>query len=156
MNLSDKITEAIKSSLPESVGAELKLYLAEAETNKKELTRAKNDLAEYREKIKSLEVKIDDCQKQLATHQAINEREKVVSKREIEIDRTIALIQSEEANRRADSVFDLAKIVFRSDLNKRIEKNINHSEDVLNTNGGYGTTRLSKNINTTISEYDQE
>jgi hypothetical protein len=128
MDLKEKISKAIKDSMPEQVGKELRQLLTEAEQAKTELVYAKEANKKAVSKIASLESTIKEMTDELSLHEELTIRENEISKRE----RHAAIIELttklEESEKRADMVQAFTSSLVRNTI---VRKSIldNYSED---------------------------
>ena len=164
MTLDEQLQLAIKDHLPSKVAGEMKAFIQQAESNKRELENAKKEkqnLSEgivnrdktlhIRDKtIATLNVEVDDWEKREAD---LITREATATKTEIFHELEMQKIKCAEAEKRADRLFDLTSIIYK--FPKRTIRETNETPVVVGSyssgyNNNTGESRWSKS-----SEYVQ-
>ncbi len=147
--LDAKIAAAIQEHLPSAVAGELKTFIAEAEIVRQQLVARNKELEVANSTIDLLSTEKAAWERVTQREVEVTAREKKVGEESERLDKEILKIKLEEACKRADTVTDLAKTVFRNPVITRTAWE--SKEDP--TKDQYGGTRnLSTNKNETISE----
>jgi 16S rRNA C967 or C1407 C5-methylase (RsmB/RsmF family) len=148
MELNEKIRKAIKESLPEQMGKELKGLLEQSELNKIKYAKAKEENNEACRKIGELNGQVKELQDILSKHAALEEREKAVSKREIDATVSELTYKLEQAEKRADMVQNFTSGLVRNTIVREsiLDGENIYREGYTNENGAW-IPPLNKNVN---------
>jgi hypothetical protein len=107
-----EILELIKKNLPEMTATQLEKFIKESNIIKSELESTKTKLKEVLEenvRLHSLELEKQKLEK---SKLELDERQKAIEKRELELDKTILEIKLQNSNEQTATVFSLVDKVF--------------------------------------------
>lgn len=142
----EQIQDVIRKNLPSEVGDQLRKLLTEGESIKKERDQLAERLGATSNQVISQASEITKLKETLAQHTALAKREADCLIRENRLDVTMAENRAMAAEVKAQTVFDLANVVFRNPVLKRTV--FESSNDPIVVPGqGYpsGTSNASKN-----------
>ena len=125
MTLDEQLQLAIKEHLPSKVADEMKTFIQQAESDKRELGHVKVDKKNLSEGIRERDKSIQDRNETIATLNAeisdwrkrkgdLIEREAAATKTEIFHELEMEKVKCAEAEKRADRLFDLTSIIYKS------------------------------------------
>lgn len=156
MEMIQEMQEVIRKNLPEATARELKKYLEEAETARKLLaekiltcTEQGNSIAKLSGTVVDLQRVILELKERTITEGALDKKEKDINAKRNDLTVEIASLRVVEAEKRADSIYKLAEIVFKNPAYTR-QTIRSGSETVSPSYPGSGESR-SRNDNETIT-----
>lgn len=116
MDLDQKIIQAIKDSLPEVAANELKEFIATSQEEHEELISLREENKQYSEEIQRLRNVEREYELRIAVlntrESDLNNRNKEITKKELEADRDKAVYEAEEAKKRTADIMHLVERVF--------------------------------------------
>jgi len=148
MNIQKEISEAINKQLPAEVGDVLKARLEQADKDRDALELLDGVLKGLEVRVEELStsnVKLTKKAQEVEGKEKLNiKKEEELAKRELELDKTIAVSKQENAEKITDKMEDLVKIVFKSPVYRK--------EMTSNEYNGQSNQSLSSNSTERIVE----
>lgn len=138
--MQNDILQVIEKNLPLEVGKTLQKRLQEADTERQELLKIKQDhenLKEALEKVKA-ENQLLLSQKNVVLEQArVNEqKEKSLYKSEVSLEKTLAQAKAEEVEKRNGVLLEVVKLAFKSPVYKKsVSENASYNSYYSNAAG---------------------
>lgn len=131
----EQIQELVRKSLPAEVGDQLRKYMIDAQTWESNVKRLTREAEDQEKRLAGASAKVAELEAKLKLAGELDARQKDISHRENRLAVTLAQNCAQEAEKRAQGIFDLAAMAFRNPTFKRSEYNT-----VPIPSGQFGTT----------------
>jgi len=147
MELTEKIQEAIKASLPEKLGAELRGLLVEAEENRVNLLNANTLIENQKAELRSRKLELEGLREKVQKFGDLDARAQEMARREMALENLVLRAELEFLKKSKVDMMDMFRTIFKNPVAKEtILRNGNEFSDGCSNTSNSSTTTVVKEV----------